>query len=251
MPKKRHLVAGAVTAVAALVLVAAPALAHVTVDPDSVPQGTSDVVLSFRVPNEEASANTTKVDMQLPQDHPIAVVDVRPSNGWTPQVTTTHLATPITTDDGTFTDVASEIVWTGGQIAPGQYESFEVLAQGIPSDTDSLSFPTVQTYSDGTTVSWIDPTPPGGPAPDHPAPVLTLTMAQASSDTGASSSSESTGASPTVTNATVVKKETNNTLAIIAIVLAAAALIVALVAATRRNRPSSATTSQPPGPSAT
>ena len=181
-----------------LVLVAAPALAHVTVDPESVPKGTSDVVLSFRVPNEEASANTTKIDMQLPQDHPIAVVDVRPTNGWTAQVTMTHLATPITTDDGSFSDIASEIVWTGGQIAPGQYESFEVFAQGIPSDADSLSFPTIQTYSDGTTVSWIDPTPPGGPAPDHPAPVLTLTAAE-SSGSSASSSSESTGVSPTVT----------------------------------------------------
>ena len=56
MPKKRHLVAGAVTAVAAMVLVAAPALAHVTVDPESVPQGTSDVVLNFRVPNEETTS---------------------------------------------------------------------------------------------------------------------------------------------------------------------------------------------------
>ena len=99
------------------------------------------------------------------------------ATGGQPQVTMTHLATPITTDDGSFTDVASEIVWTGGQIAPGEYESFEVFAQGIPSDADSLSFPTVQTYADGTTVSWIDPTPPGGPEPDHPAPVLTLTVA--------------------------------------------------------------------------
>jgi uncharacterized protein YcnI len=244
MPKTRHLVVGAFTAVAVLVLVAAPALAHVTVDPDSVPKGTSDVVLSFRVPNEEPSANTTKIDMQLPQDHPIAVVDVRPTNGWTAQVTMTHLATPITTDDGSFSDIASEIVWTGGQIAPGQYESFEVLAQGIPSDADSVSFPTIQTYSDGTIVSWIDPTVAGQPAPDHPAPVLTLTAA---ADTGGgSSTASSSSASPSVTTATVVKKETNNTLGIIAIVLAAAALIVAIVAVTRRSRPGDPTTPEPP-----
>jgi uncharacterized protein YcnI len=246
MPHRRHVLVGAITAVVTLVVLAAPASAHVTVDPESVPQGTGDVVLSFRVPNEEASANTTKIDMQLPQDHPIAVVDVRPTNGWTAQVTTVHLATPITTDDGTFSDVASEIVWTGGQIGPGQYESFDLLAQGLPDDADSLSFPTIQTYSDGTTVSWIDPTPPGGPEPDHPAPVLTLTAAE-SSGSSASSSAESTGGTPTVTSATVVKKETNNTLGIIAIVLAAAALIIAIVAATRRGRPATATTPEPPG----
>jgi uncharacterized protein YcnI len=250
MPATRHVVVGAITAVAALVLLAAPALAHVTVDPESVPKGTGDVVLSFRVPNEEANANTTKIDMQLPQDHPIAVVDVQPTNGWTAQVTTTHLTTPITTDDGTFSDVASEIVWTGGQIAPGQYQSFDILAQGIPDNADSLSFPTIQTYSDGTTVSWIDPTPPGGPQPDHPAPVLTLTAAE-SAGSSASSSSESNGGAPVVTSTTVVKKQTNNTLGIIAIVLAAAALIVAIVAMTRRSRPAPTTTSEPPASTVT
>ncbi len=159
---------------------------------------------------------------------------------------TTHLATPITTDDGSFSDVASEIVWTGGQIAPGQYESFDILAQGVPDNADSLSFPTLQTYSDGTVVSWIDPTTPGAAAPDHPAPVLTLTAA-ASSDASASSTSESNGGTPVVTSTTVVKKQTNNTLGIVAIILAAAALIVAIVAVTRRGRPSTATSEPPPG----
>ncbi len=83
MPNKRQVVGGVVTVVAAVVLLAAPAFAHVTVDPESVPKGTGDVVLSFRVPNEEDNANTIKVDMQLPTDHPIASVDVRPTPGWT------------------------------------------------------------------------------------------------------------------------------------------------------------------------
>jgi uncharacterized protein YcnI len=250
MPNKRRVVVGAVTVAATLVLMASPAFAHVTIDPDSVPKGTGDVVLSFRIPNEEANANTTKIDMQLPTDHPIAVVDVEPTPGWTSQVTTTHLATPITTDDGSFSDIASEIVWTGGQIAPGQYQSFNILAQGIPDNTDSLMFPVIQTYSDGTTVSWIDPTVPGQPAPDHPAPVLTLTAAQ-SSDTAGTATTAANGGVGSVTTATVVKKETNNTLGIIAIILGAAALIIAIVALTRRSRTATAATSEPPAPPAT
>jgi uncharacterized protein YcnI len=246
MPKKRHVAGGVITAVVALVVLAAPAFAHVTVDPESVPKGTGDVVLSFRVPNESDTASTNKIDMQLPTDHPIALVDVRPTPGWTAQVTTTHLTTPITTDDGTFTDVASEIVWSGGQIAPGQYESFEILAQGIPDSADSLSFPTIQTYSDGTTVSWIDPTPPGGPAPEHPAPVLTLTAAESSDASATTTTSATGGGGATVTSATVVKKETSNTLGIIAIILGAAALIVAIVAMARRGQPTKPAASPPP-----
>jgi hypothetical protein len=36
---------------------------------------------------------------------------------------------------------------------------------------------TLQTYSDGTIVRWIDDTAAGQPEPEHPAPVLTLTAA--------------------------------------------------------------------------
>jgi hypothetical protein len=35
-------------------------------------------------------------------------------------------------------------------------------------------FKAVQTYSDGTVVSWIEPVVKGTPAPEHPAPVLRL-----------------------------------------------------------------------------
>ena len=213
-----------------LIGTASVASAHVTVDPDSAPQGAGDQVLTFRVPNEEQSANTVKVDMQFPTDHPIASVDVEtPANGWTAQVTTTHLATPITTDDGTFTDVVSEVVWSGGTIPPGQYGEFKVLAQGLPSGVTAISFPTVQTYSDGTVVSWIDPTVQGQPAPDHPAPVLTLTAA--AGDNSASTSSAATA--PSVITATVVKKETSG-LAVAAIIVSVIALIVAIVLGVRR-----------------
>jgi uncharacterized protein YcnI len=115
------------------------------------------------------------VKIQLPQDHPIAAVDVLAMPGWTTKVETVHLDTPIETDDGTITDVPSVITWTGGEIKPGEYGEFKVLAMGLPDDTDSLTFKTVQTYDNNEEEAWIDETVAGQAEPEHPAPVLTLT----------------------------------------------------------------------------
>ena len=73
----------AVTALTSLSLVglAGAASAHVTVNPGSAEQGGFTKV-AFRVPNERDDAGTTKVQVDLPMDHPIAFVSVRPVPGW-------------------------------------------------------------------------------------------------------------------------------------------------------------------------
>ena len=172
-------IAGLGAVLGAIVLGASSASAHVTVDPGTATQGAGDQVLTFRVPNEMDNANTTQVKIQLPQDHPIAAVDVLAMPGWTTKVDTVHLAAPIQTDDGTLTDVPSVITWTGGQIKPGEYGEFRVLAMGLPDDTDSLTFKTIQGYDNNQEVSWIDATVAGQAEPEHPAPVLTLMDAAA------------------------------------------------------------------------
>ena len=70
----------------ALVLVAVPAAAHVKVDPSSASQG-SYTVLTFRVPNEEADADTVGLKVQLPVDHPLASVVVMIAWQWLPFAT--------------------------------------------------------------------------------------------------------------------------------------------------------------------
>ncbi|MEU2711976.1 YcnI family protein [Streptomyces sp. NPDC007205] len=172
--------AGTVAAVgAALVLLAAGAAsAHVTVHPESYAKGATDGVLTFRVPNEEDSASTTKVQVFLPTDHPVLGVLVHPQDGWTAKVTTTKLKTPVKTDDGTITEAASEITFSGGKIGAGQYEDFDVAFGQLPDDTGRLVFKTLQTYSDGKTVRWIEE-PGGGQEPENPAPVLKLTAGDA------------------------------------------------------------------------
>ena len=53
-------------------------------------------------------------------------------------------------------------------------QHFEVNLGALPDNTDSLVMPAVQTYDDGTVVSWDQTQTPGGPEPEHPAPTLKL-----------------------------------------------------------------------------
>ncbi|MGW4907244.1 DUF1775 domain-containing protein, partial [Streptomyces sp. NPDC004270] len=78
-------------------------------------------------------------------------------------------------DDGTITEAASEITWTGGKIGAGQFEDFDVAFGQLPEDTGQLTFKTLQTYSDGKVVRWIEEAGSGGEEPENPAPTIKLT----------------------------------------------------------------------------
>ncbi|WP_030314023.1 YcnI family protein [Streptomyces sp. NRRL B-3229] len=187
---------GTAVAAAALLTAAGVASAHVTVHPDSYAKGATDGVLSFRVPDESDTTSTTKVQLFLPTDHPLLGVLVSPHDGWTATVTDTKLKTPVKTDDGTITDAVSEITWTGGKIAPGHYEDFDVAFGQLPDDTAELSFKTLQTYSDGKVVRWIEEAAKGDEEPENPAPVLKLTSA-----TNSGTATKSPAATPSTTKA--------------------------------------------------
>lgn len=178
--RRRGLAVLAVTAAATLLL-AGPASAHVTVGADDAHQGAADSVLTFRVPNEEDGASTVKVAVSFPKENPLASVKPSPKPGWTVTTTTTTFATPITTDDGTLTEGVSQVVWTASSptaaIPAGQFDSFQVLVGPLPDKATSLSFPTVQTYSTGRSVSWIQPATDPAHEPDNPAPTLHLLAA--------------------------------------------------------------------------
>lgn len=181
-PGRRWRILTAFAVVGGVVLSNSPAWAHVEIDPASEPKG-SAVVFALRVPNEETTANTIKLDVQLPLDHPFSNVLVQQKTGWSFSTQTQKLAKPVTTSDGTFSDAITEVTWTaapGGGIPPGAFDLFPVFA-GLPTNTNKLTFKAIQTYSNGDVVSWIQTPAKGAPPPDHPAPVLTLTKAQPSS----------------------------------------------------------------------
>ena len=205
----RRTVTLASLAAVGVLLLAGPASAHVTVNPGTAVQG-SYTEVNVRVPNEQDKADTTKVQLFLPTDHPIAGVATEAVPGWTVSVTKTKLSKPLTTDDGQVTEAVSEITWTGGAIKPGQFQDFAVSLGPLPDDTTSLTFKALQTYSDGTVVRWIQPSVEGQPEPANPAPVLKLTSATAS---GSSSEAAKAGVTATTTTAAPAAKSTSDTLA--------------------------------------
>ena len=209
--------------VLAVLLGAAPAWAHVTVSGPGATQG-GYAVLTFRVPNEEAKASTTKLVVHFPTDTPIASVLVQPKPGWTFRTVTSKLAQPIKTDDGDTVDQAvSEIDWSAidaaSAIKPGEFDQFQVSVGPLPK-ADQIAFAAIQTYSDGTVVSWNETAAPGSAEPDHPKPTLNLSSAAAKSTTAKASPSSSTSDG---------NNDGATILAIVALILAAAALAVAVV----------------------
>jgi uncharacterized protein len=204
----RKLLASAAVAGFTMIAMASPAFAHVSVDPTRVVKG-SEVVLTFHVPNESETATTTKIEMQMPKDNPFGVVSVQPVAGWTATATTSKLDQPIVTDDGTVDEAVTSITWDGGAIKPGDFEDFEILVGPIPTTATSLTFPTVQTYDDGTSTSWVEVASASGAAPEHPAPEV-LVVAQQGSGGG--------------------KDSNTKTLAIAAAAVAGVALVVGAIA---------------------
>jgi len=169
----------AVTAGAAttsLFLLAGPALAHVGVSSSDATQGGYGKV-TFRVPDERDVA-TTRVEVALPADRPLASVSVKAQPGWSTTTTTTTPTTPPSSGDGPVTSVVSTVTWTAtaGGIDPGTFAEFELAVGPLPKAA-SVTFKALQTYADGEVVRWIEAAPPGGAEPEHPAPVLQLAAA--------------------------------------------------------------------------
>jgi uncharacterized protein YcnI len=217
-------------AACALVLVlldAGVAAAHVTVSPQSLPQGTDDAILTFRVPNESATAAVTGLKIQFPLTHPIVLVNPEAGSGWQVNVIKSTLPKPITTDDGTFTSTTSEIDWSGSTIPVGQFGEFNVLAQGVPSGTSQLVFKAIQTYSDGTVVSWIEVPSKAVPDPEHPAPIITLTKGGGAASTTATTAA--VAAAPTSTSSGSSSSGTN-AWEIAALILAGLAVVLSVLA---------------------
>ena len=155
---------------AVVVLIALPASAHVTVHGTDAVSGGDDAEIVFRVPNEEATP-TTKLEIVLPADKPIAGVYAENKPGWTFTVKSTKLATPIKTDDGDITTAVVDVIWTAtaGGIPVGGYDDFTLAAGHLP-DTESITFKALQTYKNGDVVRWIETDQEA----EHPAPVLEL-----------------------------------------------------------------------------
>ncbi|MGB2567533.1 YcnI family protein [Micromonospora citrea] len=160
---------------------AGPASAHVSVNPKEATQGGYGR-FAFRVPNESDSASTTKVEVVLPENAPVGSVSTMPVPGWTVVVEKRKVDPPVEVHGSQLTEVVSKLTWTAtgdAAVKPGQFQEFPVSMGPLPQ-VDRMVFKSLQTYSDGNVVRWIEEPTPGGEEPEKPAPVLTLTPASAS-----------------------------------------------------------------------
>jgi periplasmic copper chaperone A len=176
----------------ALALVAAPAAAaHVTVNPRDAPAD-SFARFAVRVPNEQESADTIAVSVKLPEGLSDVAFQAKP--GWKRTVTMAKLAKPITVEGETVTDRVATVTWSGGSIAPGEFDEFGISAHVPNTPGRVLVFPALQTYVGGEVVRWI-----GSPDADEPAPRVQLTAAAGESNT-----------SPTTTTAAAAQDENDD-----------------------------------------
>ena len=160
----------------ALLAIAGPASAHVSVSSTDAAQGGFGTVV-FRVPNESAKAATTKVVITLPADSPFASVSAGAKPGWTVDIVKAPLGKAITVGEFELTEAVRTITWTatGDGIPVGQFDEFALSGGPFPA-ADSIAFTATQTYGDGEVVEWNE-TQTGDEEPEHPAPTLALAAA--------------------------------------------------------------------------
>ncbi|MGR6967858.1 YcnI family protein [Geodermatophilus sp. URMC 61] len=174
------------TALSAALAGAGAASAHVGVSSTDAAAGGFGK-LTFRVPTESDTASTVALRISIPEESAMASLRAQPVPGWTVSMTTSALATPLESHGEQVTGYVSVVEFRaadGGGIRPGEFQEFALSGGPFP-EAGQLSFPTVQTYGDGTESAWIEPTVEGQAEPEHPAPVLTLTEATAGTDDAA------------------------------------------------------------------
>ncbi len=123
---RKRLILGASAGLAGFALLTASAQAHVSFHPNVLPAG-ANATLDIRVPNEMDNANTKKLAVQVPPG--FIDISTEPIPGWTTEVKTRKLATPVQTDNGPVTEEVSQITWTGsgsGKIPPGGFLNFPI-----------------------------------------------------------------------------------------------------------------------------
>jgi periplasmic copper chaperone A len=222
------------------------AQAHISLHPNTIPAG-AFATLDVRVPGEQQGAHVEKVDVLFPPG--FVGVDYENVPGWSAKVIESKLASPITEDGETIDTEVSQIVWswTGpqGKVENGQFVDFP-LSLAIPSDASgrALEFRTVQSYSNGQIIHWIDPSLQA----EHPSPRINVTAKGgaiedvAGDEAGPAAGQGVAATTPQIPLATArsSSKDASEGLGIAALILGALGLLagVAALAKTRLSRAS-------------
>ncbi|MFC9548903.1 YcnI family protein [Streptomyces sp. NPDC056956] len=246
MKASRLTTAGAVAGVAVLAL-AAPAVAHVSVQPEGEAAKGGYAVVNFKVPNERDNASTTKVEVTFPTEHPLASVMPQPVAGWDVKVTKSKLDKPLEMHGKKIDEAVTKVTWTadGDGIEPGFFQKFPVSVGTLPENADDLVFKALQTYSNKEVVRWIEVPQKGQDEPDHPAPVLTLSEAsgdghhgasddKAADDAGSAKNASSEASAASGSDSSAGSDTTARVLGVVGIVVGAVGVAYGVLAGRRR-----------------
>lgn len=134
-------------------LVAGPAFAHVTANPD---QGTAGKYFetAFRVSHGCEGSDTVSVSIKLPK----GMITAKPQAkaGWTVEVKKSKLDKPVPAAHGKMADEqVDEIIWSGGKLADGEYDTFGVLMKLPEKAGETLWFPITQVCEKGK-LNWVE-----------------------------------------------------------------------------------------------
>ena len=234
---------------AGALLAPACAQAHISLHPNTIPAG-AFATLDVRVPGEQEGAYVKSVDVLFPQG--FTGVDYENVAGWSTKVIEGKLAAPINQDGETIDTEVSQIVWTWtgplGKVDNGQFIDFP-LSLAIPAGAagKALEFRTVQTYSNGQAVHWIEPSLQA----EHPSPRINVTakggaIEDIAGDEAGPLAGQTAAGSPTTapTAAPSAAKSTSGGasqgLAVAALILGALGLIAGLAALAASRRKESA-----------
>lgn len=160
------------------------ASARVTVVPGSVRGGGTET-FAVRLSNEQPDLVTTRLELTFPADVVIPLVEVAPVSTWDVTVTMRRVDPPVTIDGNEVDEAVASIVWTGGEVAPKQFEQFLVTAGPLPADGARMVLAAAQGYEDGTVDRWTEPARPGWPG----APTITVAPSSAVAEAGRPSDS--------------------------------------------------------------
>jgi YD repeat-containing protein len=121
----------------AILLVAVPASAHVTVQPKTAKVGSQE--FSVRVPTEK-EVPTTAVRVVFPEG--FEVLRFKPAPGWKYEV------------ERDASGRISGVTWSGGKIGREEYEQFQFMARTRTPGTYKLD--AYQTYEGNDVVGWVE-----------------------------------------------------------------------------------------------
>lgn len=178
-------------AAAGVVLAAAPAGAHVTVDPSEASAGSS-AVLTFSVGHGCEGSPTTRIAVQIPEQ----ILSVTPTRNplWDVEKVIEQLDEPATDAHGNeVTERVAQVIYTAKEPLPdGIRDDFELSLQLPDAAGETLAFPTIQTCEQGET-AWTEVAAGGSDEElESPAPTVTILPAEGGAH-GASSASDESG----------------------------------------------------------